>query len=375
MNQKIRLTPGVTTNWGMTVGGGSEVVEGFNHNLRDLGVRDCGGPVSIRRELDYHQFGHNTTHGVDAYLYWLGSDPVNDWPTSQLSTDEIKALGTTAISNTTPNSPAFDFSVAAGELLSEGLPSAFGFDTWRTRAINARGAGKEYLNAEFGWLPLVSDIRNFSRVVVNHSKIMSSYFEGSGKDTRVSFDFPSSLDVTYPDTSSMGLRWYDYIFFNGDKSCQVVKESRQWFKGCFTYYATPRYGSNSLADKAFRYGQMANHLLGIRLTPETLWNLTPWSWATDWFTNAGDIIHNVTAFQHDSLVLKYGYIMSHESIKTYASSSGGSDFGGSYTGGSRTSIRERKTRFGANPYFGFGATSDLSDSQKVILLALGLSKA
>lgn len=378
MSVKQRVFPGQTLNWGPTVGGGAEVIEGFSHDLRQLGVSDCGGPMSLRREITYHSLGRNTYWDQDAYVFWGATDPINnDWQPHNLPSDaSVKALGTTAIANTTPTSPAFDFSTAAGELLSEGIPATFGFETWRERTLRARAAGSEYLNVEFGWLPLVNDVRNFSRTVQNHSKLMESYYQGSGKNTRVGFAFPKQVSVTDIASSDLGLRWHpSYSFTGGAKSGSLVRTVDQWFKGCFTYYATPLSTSTGLADKARNFAKYADHLYGVRLTPEVLWNLTPWSWAADWFSNAGDIIHNVSTFGRDSLVLKYGYIMSHTSSQSYASVSGGSDGHGTYSGGSATYIREVKTRFPANPYFGFGVTGDLSASQTAILVALGLSKS
>lgn len=378
MSVKTRLFPAVETDWGKRVGGGSETIEGFSHDLRDLGRIDCGGPMTLTRSVDYHSFGRQTTWSKDAYIYWVVTDPINnEWqPSSMPSDSSIKAKGTSAIARTTPTSPAFDFSTAAGELLSEGIPATFGFETWRERTLRARNAGSEFLNVEFGWLPLVNDVRNFSRTVVNHSKLMESYYQGSGKNTRVGFRFPKTVDVTNIATSDMGLRWSDsYIMQGGTKSGQLVKTTDQWFKGCYTYYATPLSSGSGIVSKAQNFAAYAKHLYGVRLTPEVLWNLTPWSWAADWFTNAGDIIHNVSAFSSDSLVLKYGYMMSHYGINAYAASTGGDDVHGHCTGGSATFVRDKKQRFPSSPYFGFGVTSDLTDTQKVILLALGLSKS
>jgi hypothetical protein len=47
----------------------------------------------------------------------------------------------------------------------------------------------------------------------------------------------------------------------------------------------------------------------VQLTPEVLWNLSPWSWAADWFANTGDVLHNISAFRDDGLVMPYAYIM------------------------------------------------------------------
>jgi hypothetical protein len=104
------------------------------------------------------------------------------------------------------------------------------------------------------------------------------------------------------------------------------------------------------------------------LTPEALWNLAPWSWATDWFANVGDVISNMTAFAGDNLVLRYGYLMEHSMIEdTYTRND--------ISAGSFQLITESKRRIKANP-FGFGVSwEDLSPFQLSIAAALGLSKS
>jgi len=122
----------------------------------------------------------------------------------------------------------------------------------------------------------------------------------------------------------------------------------------------------------------ANHLFGVIPTPEVVWELTPWSWAVDWFTNVGDVMSNVSSFITDGLVLQYGYIMEHtrvfgEIVCTVPPSQVG-QYG--LTGGvlKRTYVREYKTRIHADPY-GFGIDdTTLTKRQLSILGALGLSK-
>jgi hypothetical protein len=120
----------------------------------------------------------------------------------------------------------------------------------------------------------------------------------------------------------------------------------------------------------------ASHLLGIELTPETLWNLAPWSWAVDWFSNTGDVVSNLTSWSSDGLVMHYGYMMEH-SIVTRNYYSRGSRF--LFANGSSAPdlrfVTETKQRVRANP-FGFNATwSGLSPVQTAIAAALGLSRS
>jgi hypothetical protein len=91
----------------------------------------------------------------------------------------------------------------------------------------------------------------------------------------------------------------------------LVRETKRWFEGVFTY-ALP--SSTDSWKRALGFGSDADALYGIALSPSVLWELTPWSWAVDWFTNAGDVINNVTSFGLAGLVMRYGYMME-ESIE------------------------------------------------------------
>jgi hypothetical protein len=124
-----------------------------------------------------------------------------------------------------------------------------------------------------------------------------------------------------------------------------------------------------------RFSSEANKLLGLRLTPEVLWDLTPWTWLGDWVSNLGDVIHNVSALGQDNLVIKYGYIMQHTKYeREYRLSLNKPRIDGVGVYDLKL-INERKVRMKASPY-GFGLTWDgFSTRQWAILGALGLSNA
>jgi hypothetical protein len=125
------------------------------------------------------------------------------------------------------------------------------------------------------------------------------------------------------------------------------------------------------------FSAQANKLFGTRLTPATLWELTPWSWAADWFGNIGDIIHNASALGDDGLVIRYGYIMdSYESIVTYTQEGPiGINHGPVINSLSLTRIHTLKRRYRATPY-GFGLIpADFTTRQKAIVAALGISRS
>jgi hypothetical protein len=147
---------------------------------------------------------------------------------------------------------------------------------------------------------------------------------------------------------------------------------RRWFSGAFTYYLPSDWISR---DKMRSARDGLRNIFNTDLTPEAVWNVTPWSWAFDWFANTGDVLHNVHAFADHSLVLRYGYMMQHSvATRTYNCVDPRTFYDGSGTPYTVRFITETKQRRRATPY-GFGIDlSSLSDAQKAIVAALGLSR-
>jgi hypothetical protein len=121
-------------------------------------------------------------------------------------------------------------------------------------------------------------------------------------------------------------------------------------------------------------GTEAGHLYGTTITPDVLWELTPWSWAVDWFTNAGDVINNVTNFSQFGLIMQYGYMMETYSTKILNTldRSGLLGHEDQVPPPSSATIVS-KVRREANP-FGFGlSNSSLSLEQIAIAAAVGIT--
>lgn len=275
----------------------------------------------------------------------------------------LLAMGATAIARTEPTSPAFDLSVFLGELRAEGLPNMPGSSVME-RTKYAKQAGSEYLNVEFGWLPLVRGIRDFASTVNQADKITRSYRKHANVVTRRAYEWPSQSASSYG-VSNFSSRPGGMFTFTGGGRYQHVQQER-WFEADYIYYIP---SGSSGHDKISRYGSYARKLLGIDLSPEVLWNLAPWSWAVDWFSNVGDVMHNISALGTDGLVMRNGYLMTH-TCKTTVDHGQYSGQGYQY----RTRTEESKLRRTATPY-GFGvAFSSLSAKQVAVVSALGLSR-
>jgi hypothetical protein len=164
------------------------------------------------------------------------------------------------------------------------------------------------------------------------------------------------------------------IHGGAQSTVRVVEETtkRRWFSGSFTYYLPSEYDSRS---KIGKIALLADRL-GLKPTPDTVWELSPWSWAIDWFSNTGDVISNVSDFANQGLVMHYGYIMEHSiRSRTYFQERSGYKINRSpVPAGPLTLVTETKVRRQANP-FGFGVSWEgLSTFQASILAALGISR-
>jgi hypothetical protein len=305
---------------------------------------------------------------------------INLSPLAELTVSEVQALmayGSTAISRCIPTNPVSGLANFLGELRRDGLPSLPGAQMRDNVDQMRKGIGSEYLNLEFALKPTISDLRKFASVVKDHDRVLRQYERDSGKPIRRKYSFPTQKTVTNSVISTnyrpSGVP-SKYFPSGGTLSLETVTTVDRWFSGSFCYYLNT--GDGGMRDKLQSYEQKANKLLGTRITPELLWNLAPWSWASDWFFNTGDVLTNVSAFLHDGLVMRRGYVMERTYMTQTYSLTG-------YTGQAGVPTPpliqvfhfERKVRIKASP-FGFGLTDgDLSLRQKAIIAALGLSQS
>lgn len=295
----------------------------------------------------------------------------------RLSAISDAAIGAKMLKAATPTRSEAGVNVALAELFHDGMPS-FSLSLLKSRAHTLKSAGQDYLNVEFGWKPLVSDITKTVRALMKATAVIKQFERDSGRIVRRRFALPATTSVSEsssnPYAANYGVPLENYGF--GRKGAiQLVSSSEvsYWFSGTFTYYVAT---DSSVLTKLERWEQLGNKLLGTRLTPDVLWELMPWSWLIDWFTSVGDSIANVVAFQNDGLVMPYGYMMRKTRITTVATGTllhrGISSLVVPF---SNTFLVEQKERVKATPY-GFGLSLDaLSIRQWAILTALGLTRA
>lgn len=332
-----------------------------------------GGPWLLKKTEDLRSISNGRVTGMRRYVdgqFVLGEFSGNEnYPPEELkqfTESEVKGYGTTAIARTEPTDSEWSAATFLGELRN-GAPSAVGSSLFKDRSKLARSAGSEYLNVEFGWKPMVADVKAFLKAVTDADDIMSQYRRDSGRKIRRRTAGPveSSTSTTQGRFVVHPTNHSTLGFAQGVRV--RTNERRQWFSGAFKYYLPETASSTALGDFALK----ARRLHGVELTPEVVWNLAPWSWAADWFGNTGDVMHNISALGRDGLVLLYGYSMASRTgtIRDVATLNKGPGY--SLT---RVQRDTSKTRVPASPYGFEMGWEDLSPRQLAITAALGLTK-
>lgn len=302
------------------------------------------------------------------------------WPALASMTDEMnltRAMGSTAIARTAPTVPVVSVANLLGELKNDGLPSLIGSVVYRAQGLKRKGKslGDEYLNVEFGWKPLVSDILKISQAVVKAKELLLDYEKRSGENIRRNYSFQTATTTEIVDMGlATPLPTFHPSLYNvakGQKTLEKVTTREYWFSGTYTYYVP---SPDEARTKILRYADEAEKLLGLRVTPEVLWNLAPWSWFADWFFNIGSLATNVSAFQKSDLMLRRGYIMCKYTSRYTYTNTGINLFGlGPMAPLSQWFQSEVKMRRKASPW-GFGVTfSGFTPKQIAIMAALGVT--
>lgn len=300
------------------------------------------------------------------------------------SIDTLNAMGATAVARCSPVNSHSEFLTSLSETLKDGLPAVPGISQWQARTAAAKGAGSEYLNAQFGWVPLVNDLQAVYSSARNSAKLMKQFRRDAGRNVRRRYEFPVEVESipkwdSYEGVGAAtkaGLSTYSLqssFFDNGDESGYSWTDReisrKTWFSGAFTYHMP---ASNTQVGKFMRALQEYDLLFGGVPTPDVVWNLTPWSWATDWFANTGDVLTNVSNAMLYGQVMRYGYLMEQTTIldRNYLVLPN-HKFDKRFESVVKTTV---KRRIRANP-FGFGITYDgLNAYQLSILAALGMTR-
>jgi hypothetical protein len=346
---------------------------------------DSGGPFKARSRIprpalhhiyDTNHPGAPTRNEVDGtFNASLSGSPLT-FTIDSSSDSQMDVYGTRCIAKCAPTNPLSNMGQFLGEL--KDLPRFFNPFEWKDKAHSfkklAEKGSDEYLNVEFGWLPFLSDINSFFKVTDNFTRNIQQYDRDSGRHIRRSTELLSTTSTT---STTLGTNFGPFpspltLVTPGTLTKDVVLSQRVWFSGSFTYYLPPIDGSvHSYYERYLAYAQ---HLYGLRIGPDLLWKLTPWSWAIDWFSNTGSVVRNWDAFATQGLVMHYGYVMEHKTQTSTYNLKGFKLSSNPLSQLTDIETEQSKRRRPATPY-GFGLNpATFSPFQVGIITALGINR-
>jgi len=373
---------------------------------------DIGGMMDLRRKhvgviesksVDVKtgglpgQAGYNSYKGllVNASFISTSSTLVQPTvPTNIVPYTTVKAYGTKGWNKFKPTKPSGSLGQAIGEL-REGIPFSpvklFKHredlkrivSNYRHRGIRNVGhdVGSAYLGTVFGVLPLVKDIQELCKNVLNMDKRIQQLARDNGRPVRRSgrIDIDTSNDIVRT-TGGQNAFIHPAIHINlwqsGHTSIREVEtfsRTEYRFSGRFRYWIDPyRLGHKGIPDR-YRF-QLTRIAFGLDPTDvSTIYQLLPWSWLIDWLVPLGPLIDNLVNDQMDNLVADYAYVSAVKNT-TEISTVTSMLSGGVPVRLVNRRITETKQRYFASPY-GFGILlGDLSLRQLAILASLGLTK-
>lgn len=278
---------------------------------------------------------------------------------------DMSSYGPTGWARYRPTRPTVDLAVFVGEI--KDLPRLL-----QVRLEGIKSLSDVWLAAQYGWVPLLADIKAMLNFVDTVNKRIDFFIKNAGKPVLGKGKVASSADsyVVSAQSGVTSLTRMSYYLagrygnpantgaYKSSCVCDVAREV--WFAGSYIFWFSGK--TPSRTDLAVR-------LAGVRITPATLWELIPWSWLIDWYTNIGDVLSNLQTEVADNQLTRYAYIMGHTTRK-YTWSATDGIVAVSVSREFDTKVRQR-----VNP-FGVSVDKDnLSLRQLSILGALGISRS
>lgn len=294
----------------------------------------------------------------------------------------IQSFGAEVVHRSNPSKPTFDLLYSLTELWRdppisrEALKSAVQFQTARH---GIKSVSNSYLQTQFAILPTVSDAHKLFDTMRRSHDLLAKYHAGSGVTQHRKGPLREFTWSASPQRQTGSVATFNVVGLRGHDPSRAVLTTqqsgslRQWYSTAWRYYVDnldPLHSSISDYEHLFGAPSLA-----------TAWNLIPWTWLLDWFTNFGHIMNNLSYIGQDGSYMVYGYIMS-EWKNTVENTFELPQIKTSYPGDPQTFVNCSVTGRVESKYcqrawaypFGFSATfPSLSTKQVAILGALGVA--
>jgi len=157
----------------------------------------------------------------------------------------------------------------------------------------------EYLNAQFGWLPIYSDVMRILNLPEKIAKRVNRLMEREGKDSTYRFGFSLGTESIATPPS------FTFDLLTGESLVSVATHGTRRIDLRAVINANVK-----LPD--VQYPKLRRELMrqawGLYPTPEDVYNLTPWTWLVDWFGGLGDYVEIYNIMNTDPSVINYGFL-------------------------------------------------------------------
>ena len=336
-------------------------------------IGNVGGSVDIRNSTCQRgvtgvgtlQYGNDTDYRYEGGMVsWYSRLGVSS-PYSPSS------WGAAAYAKTKPTKPQFQALNAVYELRE--VP---GMLRQRFLQSGLAGIGDYYLALRFGWIPLLNDVRNLVSTQRNMEKHLKQLLRDNGRPVRrrVTLANVVSTPTFASGVAYSGLSPVLQAPFYKRAGLWTQKDyisDRVWAAAKMRFWLPP-----GPRDINWTRSMMAK-LYGLHPSPSVIYNMIPWSWLVDWFTNTGSLIENMDVGVADRLAYDYCYVM--RQVETIRETTG-RNFYNAYGGteldvsAQAISVSASKQRMPGDPFGWNTNEASLNGVQLSILGALGLSR-
>jgi hypothetical protein len=249
----------------------------------------------------------------------------------------------------------------------------------------ARAAADDYLAYIFGVRPTINSLDQLA-ASINRSRQSAETVVRNSRDgnfdpkkmrrkrslpSKVSTATESRICHLPSDHRGLGLEVWGLGTYSHESTQDV------WFSASFRMDTSD---TETWLDKCSEFFHSVDRVTGLGLDIRTAWDLIPFSFMVDWFTNTGDLLEERQVRADYNIVCEYGYIMCHTRDLRILSAAGVFNAPQVNRGGSAATVHyerlvETKQR---NQCKSFGFLTDFSSLnpfQWSALTALGLSNA
>lgn len=131
------------------------------------------------------------------------------------------------------------------------------------------------LNLEFGWKPLISDLKKLGSIMSEVEKRIAFLIRYNGERRRLGF----TKEIPYPGTLPVSSMYY--VYPNFPIRYKLVDYRALFRAGGFVFQSLDGLNSELSQIRAF------SAALGLNNPTKIIWNALPYSFVVDWFANVG----------------------------------------------------------------------------------------